>query len=171
MIKTFVIFAIFISLGKIIPDEWMEYFYLPSAWLTSFYMGIPLTHDAVRHCFKIDHPLYPIEIIRVCSGFHFFCMISALLLSMRNSWNWKYILELLTFAWGITIVANAFRMICAQSARAWSTPWIGDHWQGAIHESVGSLVFILFGVLAYLWKSKELQPHFIPFINPTRKTL
>ena len=171
MIKIFLLFLGLISFGKMIPDGWMSYFYLPSAQLTSLYMGFPLIADPIHHSFKIEHPFYPIEIIRACSGFQFFSMLFALLFFLNDSWNCKVVLRLLLFTWGITIVANTFRMISAQSVRAWTTPLIGEHWQGALHESVGAFIFIISGILAYLWKSNDLPIIFQYLKTSTRKFL
>ncbi len=171
MIKIFLLFLGLISFGKIIPDAWMTYFYLPSAQLTSLYLGFPLIADSIHHYFKIEHPLYPIEIIRACSGFQFFSMLFALLFFLADSWNWKAILRLLLFTWGVTIIANTFRMICTQSTRAWTTPMIGEHWQGALHESVGALIFIISGILAYLWKNNDFPIIFQSLKTSTRKLL
>lgn len=138
-------------LGKTIPAIIYNLFAYPAAFLASLFFGSTLLLTPEH---KILIPLInqPIHVIGSCSAYEFFCLlyvISAWRISVHVLKPTVFLLLLVPVAYALTILTNACRIICAYQVYGITKLLLPSHFQGAVHQGVGIILFLLVLITTY----------------------
>lgn len=156
------VFAALKMLSTAVPQVVVSCFATPAAWLTSLFLGSTLetTHDGGLFFFYRN---LEVAVTNACSGFGFFSLSCALLTGFavarfsNRQWRTDFLFGLLT-VFCLTILTNAFRMVCAVQIRLISSRWVPESYDTAIHMAVGMVVFIPVLLLSWNLLHKLYEP-------------
>lgn len=152
--------ALFLDwLGKVFPEAVYWVFAYPAAFLASVFLG---SHPVVHNSREVLIPLvdHAIHVVPSCSGYGFFCLLTALIVS--SLWYRRdnpalvlYSILAVPAAYAVTVVVNGFRIISAYQAHELSRVFLPANFQAAVHQGVGVVVFLTALMGVSLWLGKE----------------
>jgi len=129
-----------------------------AAWLAAALLGVPLQGGAEP---IVAHPMLPVQIVSSCSGWHFFCLLAALLagrvLATGNALRWHYAWALLALplAAGITVLVNASRFVVVVLGGLHVLPHLPALAAATFHTALGVAVFLPALILSYVvWERR-----------------
>ena len=147
------IFALLKGAGEGFPQVVVSWFSIPASKLTALFLGAPIEITSSGDIVLLYRTL-EIEVTSACSGLGFFSLCCALFAGFattafcRHQWCRDFPVGLL-FIFGLTLFANAVRMVCAVQIRQLTSQWLPESYHVAIHMAVGMIVFI--PVLLLFW--------------------
>jgi exosortase/archaeosortase family protein len=120
---------------------------IPAAWLAGCFLGVPVDFSAPVPV--LLHPEVVVEVVPSCAGAEFFALLlgSAAGLLCWHRAPWWHGVVLLAAAVGLTIAANAARIVCAVQTRMWSGLLPAALPDDALHLAVGAGVFAVVLIL------------------------
>lgn len=143
---TFLVLQLLVLIWPSIVDQ---AFIATAARSASMFLGSPLTVSA-DNVFIIQHPGIDVAVTEACSGFGFFSLLAAVLVGVAVfHQRIRDIIWLLPAAFVIGLLANTSRIVCAVHARLAAADLFSSAYDGAIHMSVGVVVFV--AVLTITW--------------------
>ncbi len=145
------VWIIFVAVGlsfleKLSPNAIYSLFAYPAAYGASLFFG---SHPVLNADGQIFIPLthHAINVILACSGFGFFCLLSALIaVGMfqrldRRKRLWAVIWAM-PFAYSIAILTNGCRIVCAERVNVIGKFLLPANFQPALHQGVGIILFL-----------------------------
>lgn len=143
---TFLVLQLLVLIWPAIIDH---AFIATAAHSASMFLGSPLT-TGPDNVFIIQHPGIEVAVTEACSGFGFFSLLAALLVGVAVFHQQiRDLIWLLPAAFLIGLLANTSRIVCAVHARLAAADFFPSAYDGAIHMSVGVVVFVT--VLTTTW--------------------
>ena len=131
---------------KIIPQIIYLIYAYPAAFLASLFLG---SHPILTETNRILIPLtsHSINVIPACSAYSFFCLLYAMVVShlfhrFRKQKAVQFSILVLPIVYGITIVTNGCRIICAYYVNEIGRHLLPSNFQAALHQGVGIILFL-----------------------------
>ena len=132
----------------------------PAAFLASLFLG---SHPVWTLDKEIWIPLIKnsIHVTPSCSAFGFFCLLNAMVvvhLFYRFNKQKAFLFTILAapVVYGITIVTNGSRIICAYQANEIGKLLLPSNFQAALHLGVGITIFLSVLMAAHLWLERAV---------------
>ena len=152
--------AVFLGLRAVgaTTPELVNSFSRVAAWLAATALGVSLEGgvDPI-----IAHSLFPLQIVRTCSGWSFFCLLAALLVAraLASPARWQCHLQLTVLAVPlaavITLLANAARFVTVVTGGRYVLPHLPPLAGASFHAAIGVAVFLPTLIVAYsLWERR-----------------
>ena len=154
-------------LGKVAPESIYKAYAFPSGYIASFFLGSPPVVDARGELF-IPLSGQFIHIIKSCSGFGFFCLFYAFVVSFffrplvypaikKPGVRLVVIILALPLVYAITVFTNASRIICAYHAGRIGRLIFPANFQAALHQGVGIAVFLTVLILTAIFLERMVK--------------
>ncbi len=133
-------------LEKIIPQQIYSFFAVPSAIVASFFAESPSFLEEGGKAIILFHN-HLIRVTQDCSGYGFFCLLIAILISFglrlaKRHKIFKFYIFAIPCAYGITICANGLRIISAFYAQKIAGAFLPPIFQASLHQGIGIVIFL-----------------------------
>lgn len=134
----------------------------PAAWLAAHLLVIPVDLAPAQPPLLL-HASHSLRVVDGCSGADFFGLLTGLLvwgaLAPRRWWLLALVLPL---SYGLTVMANAARLVTVLLAEIHLATRMPDYLHGSLHAATGVLVFLPLMIGTYaLWERmvrRDCQP-------------
>lgn len=135
------VLAILQGVGALAPGLVAHAFVAPSGRLAACLLGVPaLGLDAGSVALGL--PGLDVRLTAACSGFGFFCILSAYLIYRLEGLRIRWWPALVAGCWLGALGANALRIATSIRVRQLTTPLLPEHYQNIVHQATGTLVFL-----------------------------
>ncbi|MEI8011543.1 MAG: archaeosortase/exosortase family protein [Candidatus Omnitrophota bacterium] len=141
-------------LGNFFGDKFYFVFAGPAAWMAGcFFNALPVMDEKGLLVIPLMHS--SIQVTPDCSGYGFFCMMTAMFVIFYQDIKWRMpmvgkVLATLLMAYLITIVTNGFRIVSGYKIHLITLKILPVAAQGVIHLAVGITFFLTVFMIAYL---------------------
>ncbi|HBG62427.1 MAG: hypothetical protein A2Y03_06740 [Omnitrophica WOR_2 bacterium GWF2_38_59] len=159
---TFVFMGIAVALYQLqayFPEQLYKIFAYPSAWMASFFFGSSFVLGQDNMLF-IPLSSNVINITSGCTGYGFFCILTAIYLHkifkvFPRGKSFRLALLGLPFCYFVTVITNGFRIICAYRIHSICKVILPADYQSMVHHAVGIVVFLsTILLLSFLFERK-----------------
>ncbi len=157
MMIGFLTTAISLPILLIALTPWTEFhirmFCAPAAYMAAMFLSAPV--QVMENGYLI--PLaFPIEVTTACSAIKFFCLSLAVFsgMAMEQRWSLRWRIALIPVVYGLSVLANASRIICTWYIYYLLAPHLPDIFKSGMHGLLGALIFMttMTAVYAILWR-------------------
>ncbi len=146
LIRAVFLFAVLDVFGRCFPSVVAHGFVLPAGQLAAWIMGAtPAVWDGAILSFYAQE-LW-VQVTAYCSGYSFFCILSAWLAYRIGSARLGYGLALLPACWLIAVCINALRVAASIYTCKLGSALLPDSYQKIIHQATGVFVFLSFLII------------------------
>jgi exosortase/archaeosortase family protein len=151
-----------LGIAEVFPFLRLEAFCRPAAILASIFLGCPV--EEAESGYVLFHPQREVRVIEACSGFDFFALLYAVLVTSACKYGgrcrWSA-LGLMPLAYAITLAANAARIVCAFCARMATELLPVGLPDESVHLAVGAGIFATF-LVACCQAARAYYEHIAP---------
>ena len=135
-----------VGLGRILSQQIYSFFAIPSAMVASFFAGSPFFLEEGGQAIIPFHT-HLIRVTPDCSGYGFFCLLIAILISFglrlaKRHKIFKFYIFAIPCAYGITICANGLRIISAFYAQKIAGVFLPPIFHASLHQGIGIVIFL-----------------------------
>ncbi|QYY35383.1 archaeosortase/exosortase family protein [Ruficoccus sp. ZRK36] len=134
------------TLKHFFPEIASDGFVLPGGKLAAWMLGAaPATWDGASVSFYVQGLL--VQVTSACSGYGFFCILSAWVGYQLGSKGLRFVLLLLPACWPLAVCINALRVTASVHTRQLAAEFLPDTYFNVVHQATGMLVFLTFLIL------------------------
>jgi exosortase/archaeosortase family protein len=163
--RSMCLFAALSALGQLFPSLLSDGFVLPAGRLAAWMLGAaPASWDGASVSFEAEG--LAVQVTSACSGYGFFCILSAWLAYRLGSKGWKFWFMVLPACWPLAVGVNALRVTASVYTRKLAAHFFPESYFDIVHQTTGMLVFLTFLVVVSILI--QIAPRHVSTASPAK---